>query len=323
MVEYRKLISFGKTSYVVSIPKSWVVKNKLEKGDVLSFDEHNNNLVLSPGKGSEKHELKEISINVDGKSIRRLYREINSAYLNNHSVITLHGESIKEKAKDIRDSLQNLMAMEIIEQTSNKIIAKDFIDISTISIKEILRKVDIISREMLIDAKKSFEENNFESINHRDDDVNRLSFLIFRAVKSALNEPRLANQYKMNTEQLIYFWALTDHIEKIADHIKESSKNLELIKLNSKQQKELNEMFSDIENLYTEMLKAHYKDDVEKAFMLSNNKGGLFGKIDSFYAKNWKQKYVPEIVFNFKEMIDLIHDMGRLIYNKYNTTTNN
>ena len=38
-MEFRKLISFGKTSFVMSLPKGWVVKNKLKKGDLIALEE--------------------------------------------------------------------------------------------------------------------------------------------------------------------------------------------------------------------------------------------------------------------------------------------
>jgi phosphate uptake regulator len=35
MVEFRRLIGFGKSSFVVSLPKNWIEKNKLVKGDLV------------------------------------------------------------------------------------------------------------------------------------------------------------------------------------------------------------------------------------------------------------------------------------------------
>ena len=39
VTEFRKLMAFGNSSYVVSVPKAWVEKNRLKKGDVLVVDE--------------------------------------------------------------------------------------------------------------------------------------------------------------------------------------------------------------------------------------------------------------------------------------------
>ena len=49
-MEFRKLISFGKSSYVVSLPKAWVVQQKLKKGDLIAVDEAGPKLILSKNK---------------------------------------------------------------------------------------------------------------------------------------------------------------------------------------------------------------------------------------------------------------------------------
>ncbi|MDO8656313.1 MAG: AbrB/MazE/SpoVT family DNA-binding domain-containing protein, partial [Nanoarchaeota archaeon] len=54
-MEYRKLISFGKSSFVVSLPKSWVIQNKLKKGDLIYMEENEGTLIL----GAKEHESTE------------------------------------------------------------------------------------------------------------------------------------------------------------------------------------------------------------------------------------------------------------------------
>ena len=44
---YRKIIAFGDTSYVVSLPKDWVEKNGLKKGDVVNVIVDENVLKIS------------------------------------------------------------------------------------------------------------------------------------------------------------------------------------------------------------------------------------------------------------------------------------
>ena len=59
VMEYRKLISFGKNSYVVSLPKNWVRQNKLKKGDLVYIEENVSNLVLQP-RPSESGDRKSV-----------------------------------------------------------------------------------------------------------------------------------------------------------------------------------------------------------------------------------------------------------------------
>src|SRR3989344_4564681 len=117
-MEYRKIISFGKSSFVVSLPKAWVTQNKLKKGDLVCFDENGSELMLQAKKDEREDEEKKISINVDGKSTRRLQREIISAYVRDNKSITLLGNQIKDKHKDIQETIQSLMALEVMEHTS-------------------------------------------------------------------------------------------------------------------------------------------------------------------------------------------------------------
>ena len=53
-MEYRKLISFGKSSFVVSLPKSWIKQNKLKKGDLIHFEDEGNNLVIKKKEEESK-----------------------------------------------------------------------------------------------------------------------------------------------------------------------------------------------------------------------------------------------------------------------------
>ena len=47
-MEYRKLIRFGKSSLVISLPKGWTEKNKLGKGSLVYLDVNSEGLVVSP-----------------------------------------------------------------------------------------------------------------------------------------------------------------------------------------------------------------------------------------------------------------------------------
>ena len=47
-MEYRKLMAFGNSSFIVSVPKAWVEKNRLKKGDVLMVEQKPNELILAP-----------------------------------------------------------------------------------------------------------------------------------------------------------------------------------------------------------------------------------------------------------------------------------
>src|SRR3989338_5717746 len=89
IIDVRKLISFGKGSYIVSMPKGWVEKNNLKKGDLISVSDDGVELVLSAGQQEKKPDSKEASIDVKGKSLDIIKSEIVSSYLNGYDTITI------------------------------------------------------------------------------------------------------------------------------------------------------------------------------------------------------------------------------------------
>ena len=65
------------------MPKNWIVKNNLKKGDLISVDDEGVELVISANQEEKKLEAKEISIDAQGKDMDFLIVEIVSSYLNN------------------------------------------------------------------------------------------------------------------------------------------------------------------------------------------------------------------------------------------------
>ncbi|MCX6707490.1 MAG: AbrB/MazE/SpoVT family DNA-binding domain-containing protein [Candidatus Woesearchaeota archaeon] len=92
-METRKIISFGNSSYVVSLPKDWVVDNKLKKGDSINMENRDGSIVINTLENSErKIEPKPIVIEIEGKGMDMIKTEIISAYLNNYDIIEVKGK---------------------------------------------------------------------------------------------------------------------------------------------------------------------------------------------------------------------------------------
>ncbi|MBU0456553.1 MAG: phosphate uptake regulator PhoU [Nanoarchaeota archaeon] len=311
--EYRKLISFGKSSYVISLPKAWVNQNQLKKGDLIYFDEKEKDLILSTG--TNLSEDKEITIPVDGKSIRRLQREIISAYIKDYKSITLIGNEIKSKAKDIQNTIQNLMALEVMEQTSSKIVAKDFLDMNNISIFNLLRKMDVIIRAMIEDCEKMFDEDNYENIFHRDHDVNRLSFLIFRIVEFGLkNSSFVYKKYKLDSRNILHLWWFAFNMETIADEVKRIARYMAKAKLSDKEKKRFLKLFTEVRLSYLDVMKSFHNRDEELTHKVLERKEEIIKECELFYLDNQSKEFSGLMVERLKSMLNLVHNTGRIVY---------
>ncbi len=265
-MDYRKLISFGKSSFVVSIPKEWMSTNNLQKGDTVTLNIRNQNLIIQPKDSHEIKNKSEIVIDVDDKPLKYLDREIISAYINNYRKIILEGSQIKTKSRDIQKLIHNLIALEVMEQKSNIIVARDFLNMKDLSIHNLIQKMDIAARSLLADARRSFEENNYENISQRDEDINRLFFLICRVIKYGLRNPLMAPATfgVAGCEDLLNLRLAATYIEKISDTAKRAARYMGLVKFSEKQKKEFIKILGKIDQQFVEMMEAYYKKDFEK-----------------------------------------------------------
>ncbi len=317
-MEYRKLISFGKSSFVISLPKTWVNGNKLKKGDTVFLDERNADLLLSPKEISLEEEQKEITIEVDGKPIRRIQREIITAYITHHKTINLIGEEIKDKAKEIQSFIQNLVALEIMEQTSRRIVAKDFLNMQDLSVENIIRKMDIVTRAMLEDCKESFDHDVQESLYHRDSDVNKLRFLTYRIVWFGLDNPSYAvKRFNLSSINLLHLWWLAFNLEALADCTKRIAKYIKETALDTKNKTELKKMLNRVHEDYVNMMKGYYTKNQEIAHSLLQKKEEVMTWCEEFHTKNKSIPNIGFLVYNIKIFMEHLHNIGRIVYQSH------
>jgi phosphate uptake regulator len=318
-MEYRKLISFGKSSYVVSLPKGWVVQNKLKKGDLIYLEESGSNLILTSHAEDKGNKDRESVINVDGKNLGLIDREVSSAYIQNCRLITLKGKEIKSKVKDLQGTIQNLIALEVMEQTSESIVAKDFLNMDTVSAKELVRKMDIVARAMLMETNVIFEEQNAESIRERDKDVDRLYFLLYRSILFNLENPTIAlKKFKMRSVELFKYLFYGFYIEAIADDCWKIADFMSQLKISRAEKDKLKQILAEVHTRYLDTMKAIHNEDVAMALKISERKDVLNETLNDLEKKNISVDLYVKTISRIRLISSHIHNLGRVLY----TTSN-
>lgn len=266
-IDFRKIIGFGNGGYVVSLPRRWIKKNKLKKGDLLSIGEDSDELTFSISAKEQKKEEKEVTIETEGKELDRIETEIVSAYLNNCTTIRIISKNLLTNVVEIKDTLRNLAGLEIMEQTSTRIVARDLININDISIENLIRRMDLIIRGMIDDCFKCiYGGDHYESIFQRDVDVNRLFYLVTRVIKNALKNPGVARGFNKDPYQLSADELIAIRLEKIADRQKRIARYLRGTRMKESTVKELDRLCQDIKKAYYDVMKAYYTDNKNTAF---------------------------------------------------------
>jgi len=315
MMEHRKLISFGKSSYVVSIPKAWVSQNKLNKGDLLYLEENGPNLVLSKKNTDKSNERREKLIYIDGKTDVAISREVYSTYIQNYSSIIFRGQEVKNKVKELQRIVQSLIALEIMEQRPDSIVAKDFLNMDTVSAEELIRKMDVVTRTMMKETCAIFSEDNYESLNERDRDVNRLYFLFYRTVLYNLENPlKSLKNFNLSGLDLLRLKYIGFYIEAIADETRRTARYARLLKVSKKKQQEIISFLEKMNQFYSQTMKAAYTKDVELAFQLSDCKKEFDDVLEKLEKDIATVPHLNRVVNRLQRMTSLVHNLGRVLY---------
>lgn len=323
-MEYRKLIKFGNSSFIVSLPKIWVEKHNLKKGDSIHLNINGNGeLMISPKIIESTKEKKGITIDTNNKDIFYIKREIISAYINNYQNIVITGESLMEKSIGIREILNELVALEIMEQSSTRISAKDFLDMDNISIQNIVRKIDMIVRSTLFDIKTlaKSRKKTAEIAYSRDKDINRLTILALRTIKYGINNSAFLNTNKAKPFELLELYTVATHLEKIADEAKRISKILDHfiqdhMKSNEEAQyfDELLNILIEIESVYINAMKSFYKKDRHLAYDLAEKRSNTKQKLAKLEDNKQFIQRSKKIIEKMNVMLGHVHVITRLSY---------
>ncbi|MEM2110248.1 MAG: AbrB/MazE/SpoVT family DNA-binding domain-containing protein, partial [Candidatus Odinarchaeota archaeon] len=153
-METRKIIKLGSSSLVVSLPRDWVDKLKIQKGDEIDFEiREDGALIILP-----RHLLKiedreaEIIASPDFKE-GRLERELIGAYLGYYSIIRLKAEDkfTKEQQLEIRNRVKRLTGCQIIEANPREIVIQNLLRIDELNIDKGIYRAYLLTLSMMKD----------------------------------------------------------------------------------------------------------------------------------------------------------------------------
>lgn len=236
----RKIISLGRSSLVISLPKHWVELNELKKGDAVSLAvQRDRSLVVFPSV-KKKKESREITFHVDPDERETLIvRRIIGCYLNGYTGIKILSEKIFSVAQ--RKAIRNIVRMlymRIMESDSKSVYIQTLIDETKASLELAIHRMHLISHSMCRDALKSLKNRDVmlaKSVYSLDDDVDHFSFFLLRLLRNAAQDPFLANQLDIDPLDCIDYQTLVYRVEHAADYSANIAK--QLITLDGSRQK--------------------------------------------------------------------------------------
>ena len=194
-MEGRKLQLTGGSTYVVSLPKRWVVEAGLKAGDTVFLDTAADGSVNVRPQPTEKAAARRKVFDEKGGEVREhLLRKLIGAYISGFGLIEVrfrpeNGPFVRRVA---RDFCRLVIGPEIIEESRTMISIQDLSDPSELSSEKCLRRMHLSVRAMLEDAIQALKTRDptlAKDVSQRDQDVDRLYWMVAKQYHLAHTAP--------------------------------------------------------------------------------------------------------------------------------------
>lgn len=219
MVETRKVQVTGGSTYTVSIPKGWATENGISAGSEVEFYPEGDSIFLTPRTEEERTEGTLDISNLEGDE---LTRAVMTMYVSGFDIIALENTRItNDQRRTIRKATQGLVGLEVLEETRDRVVIRDLLDSSELSIHNAVTRMRLIALSMLEDAIVALEENDDDiarDVIQRDDDVDRLWMVVSRIFRATLRTPKAADELGLPREICFDYHSSARQMERIGDH---------------------------------------------------------------------------------------------------------
>ncbi len=265
----RKVFEMGGT-VLISLPKDWATKNGVRKGTIVAVDE------LSPGRllvrpietGPETKN--EATVDYPNESLSYVINDVTGAYLLGFDVIKIRGKQVisREDRQKINSMIGRLIGLEIMEEDAKSVTLQFLPESSILEPEKIVRRMVRLTEGMLKDIREATDEGNskiLSLVTERDDEVDRLYFLLVRAIRSATKNPELAEKFKLEPVEYLDYRVLASFLESLGDSIAELARRMQDESPTKQFVKNFNSMLRVLEEMEEVVIKSFLERGVNRA----------------------------------------------------------
>ena len=283
--ESRKIQQTPTGTFFVCLPRDWANESGLKKGVEVNLEVTSDGKLLVDPKNAAEPEPKVATLGVGPY----LGREIVGRYLLGYDTINIEAKDrIDANARKIvKSTASSLAGLEIVEETICKI------SLQSISQQpfgflpqKILQRNHGLVAGMIRDVSNSFINSDSElakSVISRDNESNRLYFLLVRTLRTIIQNPRLSDKLGITPIECLDYRLAASLIEGIGDACVQFASNT--IALNGiKLSDELRKLLLELQSVCSEANEQALKSFLNKDISLAENVRNLREKIESTYS---------------------------------------
>ena len=219
MADLRKIQQTPTGTFFVCLPRDWAKTRGLKKGTLVSLDVTSDGKLVVDTEYNAEPSLRSTSLTVGPY----LSREIIGRYLFGYDIINIEAkdriDSVVRNA--VKSTASSLSGLEIFEETSSKISLHSLMQQQpSTSPEKILQRNYAIVAGMIRDAANSFIYGDVElakNVIARDDESNRLYFLLVRILRTIIQNPGLNQKLGITPIECLDYRLAASLIEGIGD----------------------------------------------------------------------------------------------------------
>lgn len=316
-MDIRRIQMTGGSSYVLTLPKSWIESLGIRKNDPLGIvEEQNGTLIITKNISEEKIErIKTIKIK-ETTDPTYFLRMLIGTYIAGFSTIIIRGEDgipLKLKVK-IREFTSMVIGPEVIEETETMILLKDLLNPLELPFKNSLKRMFVLVKEMHKDSMEALITGNHDTADDviaRDNDIDRLFWLISRQNNMIMNNIYLARKMDTTISHVMPHYLISRILERVGDHAVRIAWNSKLI---SKEEagEDLLQMIQNAGisslKLFEKSLESFFVNDAQMA----NRTIELIHNLEEQYSDiNHEIRHLPtEVALPIRKISDSIRRFG-------------
>ncbi len=305
---------------MVSLPKNWVKRFNLKKGSLLYVRERADGcLVLDP------QYTVDVSPETTIKASKRLEDDILSSYLLGYEVVVIEAPKLTAEFKErIKHAVNRLVGVEIIEEDDHRVVLQCLLKPTAFPPEKILRREYVLSLSLFKDVFNSFISTDFKlakTLPERDEEIDRLYFLLVRLLRSLILNPRLSEKLNISLIDCLDYRLIASLVENIADRAVEMANfivQMNNYKLPPEIKEQAKKVGEELQATYEEVVKAIFSKDekilmsaIQKREEAEKNLKKLEENMDK--EKNLDSRltytflsFVHRVLDHLKDMMDLV-----------------
>lgn len=226
--EVRKVQLTGRSTYIVSLPKKWIVELGLKAGDPVVLSKRSDNSLLVYTRDSKplgQPSAVGLVVSTD-EDPHRILRKIISLYLvgyNTVSITSKAGRLTDNQRDTIKSEVRRrLIGTEILADSPLLISIQVLLGYPELSLESALRRLCTIASTMHKEAVASLKDLDLqvaEDVIKSDDEVDRFTLYIIRQLKSAVENDSVLKEIGLeNKRDCLGYRIITASVERAADY---------------------------------------------------------------------------------------------------------